>query len=575
AKASGQTFYVENIPVRGFQSSVDYRPNFGLGTIEKVDTLLVEWTNNKTTLLTDVPVNQTVTISRAEAKDNLPVIADNSIDAIFKKIENPSKLTYRHRENRFVDFDRDRLIYHMISTEGPRIAKGDVNGDGLQDVFIGGAAGQAGQLLVQRADGNFVSTNESVFRAAAGSEDVDALFFDADNDNDLDLYVAHGGNEFLGFNEQAMIDQLYINDGQGNFSRSPQFLPTFNGQSSACVTATDYDNDGDQDLFVGIRLKPGYYGLPTNGYILNNDGKGKFRNITKKIAPQLERLGMITGATWMDTDGDGDQDLVVIGEWMPITIFENDNNRFKKSTKKTGLANTSGWWNCLKTGDFDNDGDLDLVVGNHGLNSRFSASIERPISLYLNDFDRNRTPEPIVTQYNGEEAYPMILRHDLVMQLPHLKKKYLKYHNYKEQQIEDIFSKEELKGTVKREVTTLETSLVLNNGDGTFTQKALPKLAQLSPTYGLLVKDFDKDGQLDILMGGNLHGVKPEVGRYDANYGLWLKGNGDGTFVPKTSKESGFLVKGQIRDLTSLEIGDKEWVVVAKNNEKAEIFEVN
>lgn len=575
AKAAGQTFYVENIPVRGFQSSVDYRPNFGLGTIEKVDTLLVEWTNDKTTLLTDVPVNQTVTVSRTEAKDNLPVIADNSIGAIFKKIENPSKLTYQHRENRFVDFDRDRLIYHMISTEGPRMAKGDVNGDGLQDVFIGGASGQVGQLLVQQADGNFVSTNEQTFHSAAGSEDVDALFFDADNDNDLDLYVAHGGNEFLGFNEQAMLDQLYINDGQGNFSRSPQFLPTFNGQSSACVTAADYDNDGDQDLFVGIRIKPGYYGLPTNGYILNNDGKGKFRNITKKIAPQLEKLGMITDATWMDTDGDGDQDLIVVGEWMPITIFENDNNRFKKSTKKTGLANTSGWWNCLKTGDFDNDGDLDLVVGNHGLNSRFSASVERPISLYLNDFDRNRTPEPIVTQYNGEEAYPMILRHDLVMQLPHLKKKYLKYHNYKEQQIEDIFSKEELKGTIKREVTTLETSLILNNGDGTFTQKALPKLAQLSPTYGLLVKDFDKDGQLDILMGGNLYGVKPEVGRYDANYGLLLKGNGDGTFEPKTSKESGFLVKGQVRDLMNLEIGGKEWVVVAKNNEVAEIFEVN
>ena len=574
AKVGGKTFYLENIPVRGFQSSVDYRLNFGLGELEIIDTLIVEWMNDKVSLLTNVSTNQILKLSVNDATDTtIPVLATTNSEPLFKEITEATNLNIQHKENRFVDFDRDRLIYHMISTEGPRISKGDVNGDGLEDFYMGGAAGSPGRLMIQQMDGQFMASNEALFQLTAGSEDTDCLFVDIDNDGDLDLYVTHGGSEFLGFNQNEMLDQLYLNDGIGNFQRSAQFLPTFNGQSSSCVAASDYDGDGDQDLFVGIRNKPGYYGLPMNGYILNNDGNGIFRNITKKIAPDLERVGMITDVVWMDIEGDGDDDLIIVGEWMPISIFENKNGRFVERTQKAGLADSQGWWNCLKTGDFDGDGDVDLIVGNHGLNSRFSASPQKPLQLYLNDFDSNKTPEPIITQYNGNKAYPMVLRHDLVMQLPHLKKKYLKYESYKGQQITDLFTKAELKGSIVRKVSTLETSLLINNGDGTFESKPLPKAAQTAPIYGLLVKDFDKDGILDILMGGNLYGVKPEVGRYDANYGLFLKGKGDATFEPVSSKESGFLVKGQVRDLIDLRVGDKELILVAKNNDFLQVFE--
>ena len=326
------------------------------------------------------------------------------------------------------------------------------------------------------------------------------------------------------------------------------------------------------DLFVGIRLKPFLYGVSVNGYLLENNGKGFFKNITKEIAPQLLDVGLITCAAWDDMDSDGDSDLIIAGEWMPIKIFKNDKGKFTDITEQAGLTNTNGWWNTIERGDFDKDGDMDFVIGNHGLNSRFKASMEKPVTMYVNDFDKNGTAEQIICAYFGEKSFPLALKHDIEMQMPGLKKKYLKYENYKGQTMEDIFLPEQLEKALIIEVYNLETSLLINNGNGTFKCVGLPKEAQLSPTYGLLVDDFDKDGNLDILMGGNLFEAKPEVGRYDASYGNFLKGDGQNNFS-SVANNSGFLLSGQTRDILKIKAGSKQLVFVAKNNDKMQLFE--
>ena len=418
-----------------------------------------------------------------------------------------------------------------------------------------------------------VAQEQAVFKQDSVSEDTDALFFDADQDSDLDLYVASGGNEFPA-SSSALIDRLYLNDGAGQFTKSAQLLPTARFESTGAVAAADYDGDGDQDLFVGMRLRPFLYGVPVNSYILQNDGKGNFQNVTESVAPALKELGLITDATWQDIDGDQDPDLMVVGEWMPIRIFKNDNGQLVESTEAAGLAQSNGWWNKIVAQDLDGDGDVDFVVGNHGLNSRFKASREEPLRLYVNDFDKNGTAEQIISAYNEHEAYPVVLKHDLVMQMPGLKKKYLKYANYQKQRVEDIFTPEQLEKAVKREVYELATSVLINQGDGTFTLQHLPMEAQFSPVYGITVADFDQDGHEDLVLGGNFYAAKPEVGRYDASYGLFLKGNGQGDFRPIKTKDSGLVLEGEVRDMTLLATPQGPQLWIARNNEALQAWSV-
>ncbi len=565
-----QDFYVEQVPNRGFESSVDSRPNLGLGKIDTVDQIHVQWPDGTETRLKNVATNQTLELSQSTG-----VVAEKTtgtLSTIFQLIKNPPA-NYKHQENDFVDFDRDKLLYHMLSTESPRISKGDVNGDGLEDFYIGGAKDSPGALFIQSLDGQFKSMRTEAFEIDASSEDLGTALFDADNDKDLDLYVCSGSNEFS-TSSSALADRLYINDGKGNFKKSSQQLPSPIFENSSTVTSADYDHDGDQDLFVGVRSHPFLYGMPMNGYILNNDGKGNFNDVTSSVAPGLGKLGLITDASWSDIDSDGDLDLIIVGEYMPVKIFKNDKSIFTDATDQAGLSKTNGWWNSIKTADVDGDGDIDFVVANHGLNSRFKASVDHPINMFVNDFDKNGTTEQIITTFNGDKSYPFVLRHDLMSQIPSLKKKYLKYESYKDQTIQDIFNEKEMENALKLDVFELASGIFINDGKGKFSFSKLPVEAQFSTMYAIEVADFDSDGKQDILLGGNLYGVKPEAGRYDASYGVFLKGDGKADFTFVSPGISGFQVDGQIRDFAIMNSKNGKILMVARNNDTILFFKI-
>ncbi|MCB0669332.1 MAG: VCBS repeat-containing protein, partial [Saprospiraceae bacterium] len=474
-------------------------------------------------------------------------------------------LSYQHKENDFVDFDRDRLIFHMISAEGPRMSVGDVNNDLLIDLFLGGASGQPGSLFIQASDGSFRSTNEKLLEEDRQSEDEEAVFFDADGDGDADLLVVSGGNEFMR-GHMALADRLYLNDGNGGFSRKSDAFGKEVFESGSCVAPADFDGDGDIDLFIGTRLLPAVYGIPVSGYLWANDGQGNFEDVSDKVAPGLKQIGLITDAEWKDLDGDGLLDLVVVGEWMPVSIFRNDGRHLALSTD-SGLQDAKGLWNCIRIADMDSDGKPDLVLGNHGLNTRLKASYEKPITLYINDFDNNRTPEQIITMYNGEQAYPLTRRTDLVMQMPVLKKKYLYFSDYEEQTIDEILDEKALKTAAKVEVTNTASSIAWNQGNGRFSLESLPTEAQFAPVYALLIGDFDADHRPDILLGGNFYRSKPEIGMYDASYGLVLKGQESRGFLPLSSQQSGINVQGEVRDLQSISWRNNQIILIARNND--------
>ena len=573
--ANGQIFYQELNPMRGFQSTVEHRLHFGLGDIARLDSLKAVWPNGQISVLKDVAVNRELVLQQIlQAETSTEEEAFKSIKAKQKREMVLNKATiqllYRHIENAFSDFDRDRLMYAMLSTQGPKVAIGDVNGDGLEDCYIGGARATAGTLFLQQKNTTFIPKQIPIFEEDKIAEDTDCLFFDADGDRDLDLYVASGSNEFSA-TSTALKDRLYFNDGKGNFSKSQQILPAGKYESTSCVKAADYDQDGDQDLLIGIRLRPFLYGIPVDAYILENDGSGHFENVTADIAPNLEEIGMITDAAWTDVDGDKMLDLIVVGEYLPISVFKNQNGKFQR-LENDQLALSNGFWNCIKVADLDNDGDEDLILANHGLNSRLKASTEKPVSMYINDFDNNRSAEQIITTYNGKAAYPLALRHDLVMQLPELKKRYLKYENYKEQGIEDIFPSEVLERAIVLRAYEMRTSIALNDGNGNFSLSPLPAAAQLAPIYAIACDDLDKDGHLDLILGGNFYESKPEIGIYDATYGLVLMGDGSGQFKSLSPQESGLFVKGQIRDIETIKIAEKKAFLIVKNDDEVEIY---
>jgi len=572
-RAGERQWFQEMAPMRGFQSCVGQSLHFGLGDVEQVD-VVVSWPDGRWSKLQKVPVDQRLRIKQSGAETLPPGLsaAEKAPESpLFEPVRLLQEEIAPHRENAFVDFDRDRLLYHMRSREGPPMTAGDANGDGLQDFYLGGAKGQAGQLLLQQADGRFRLQAEGPWLADADAEDTDALFFDADGDGDQDLYVASGGSEFSS-SSFALIDRLYRNEGKGAFVKSPQLLPGGQPASTGTVEAADVDSDGDLDLFVGLRMRPFLYGVPADAYLLINDGNGTFEDASSVRAPGFKACGLVTDAVWADLNRDGATDLVVAGEWMPLKVFLNLEGRLVEQTEEWGMQSSNGLWQSVEAADLNADGYTDLVLGNHGWNTRLRASADKPLNMYVNDFDGNGSAEQILCVYNKEEPYPLALRHDLIEQLPSLKKQYLKYENYKNQTIEDIFSPEQLKGSVHLQVYRTGSAVAINVSGNSFQLQDLPVEAQFAPCYATLTEDYDQDGNADILMGGNFHHAKPEIGIYAASYGLMLRGDGAGGFQAVPARESGFFIRGEVRSFTRLPTEGGMVIGVGRNDDTPAFF---
>jgi hypothetical protein len=542
------TYSVAQQPIRGFQSSMDQRPHIGLPSDNSVQ-VKVTWPNGMVTIKDEVQTNQllqlemldgVVNTNLSEAPDAIIFSEINAVDA------------YVHQENNFIDFNRDRLLHHMMSTPGPKSAIGDLNKDGIQDVIIGGSKGFRSEVLLGNQQGQYKHSKEFNFSEDLAAEVTAVALLDADGDGDLDIYLGNGGIEFSKFSSE-LADQLYLNNGDGIFSPSPNVLPTASSYFNTSVVSTgDFDQDGDTDLFVGERSITAAYGVPVNGHLLRNDGTGIFADQTAILAPGFNEIGMITDANFNDIDADGDLDLVVIGEFMGIEIFLNDQGSFTK--KASELQQEKGWWSALKIADVNQDGFPDLIVGNHGENSRFKASKEQPICLFVQDFDQNGALDPVMgfTATDGK-VYPYNLRHNLIDQMKGLKKKFPDYNSFKNADLNTIFSEEALNLSTKATAVELKTSIYINDGNGGFTSIPLPKQVQMSPIFAIETGDFDLDGDIDIVLAGNLFRVKPEVGRYDASFGTFLENTGNdtiGTPIFKvTPGNKGLKVTGEVRSI--------------------------
>ncbi len=567
-----QKYFKELYPMRGVMSVVDSRLNYGLGNADTVDSLIIEWPNGNKIIETNIAANQFLTLIQSEksyVRIDSTQINRNSMLVLDSTTMIPKA---KHIESEYVDFNNEKLLYQMVSNEGPKIATADINGDGKEDFFFAGAKGQSGALYVQAKEG-FSRSTVSVFKDDELSEDTDAIFFDADGDTDLDLLVATGSPEFS-TNSFALIDHLYLNDGQGTFTKSEQLLPNGRPNATSVVINADFDADGDQDLFFGGRLVPGSYGVPSSSYILENDGKGNYQDVTQSIAPGLKELGMVTDAVWSDYDSDGDFDIIIAGHWMPIRVFENSAGKFNEVTDNVGLKNTNGFWNALEVKDLNNDGYQDIIAGNLGENSFFTARPEKPVSMYVNDFDQNGDVEQIITTYRGDKAYPIAQKKELTAQLPYLLKKYLKYSDYKEQTVEDIFSTEQLEHSLKYQVNTTSSTIFWNR-NGQFVEERLPFETQLTPIYAIWAGNIDHDKEtVEIITTGNQYRAKPQTGIYAAGYGNVMQVRENSKIKALNSKTSGLHIEGEVRDIKKLNISDKDYIVFARNNDTVQVYAI-
>ena len=556
----------ELIPSRGFQSSIDYVMTFGIGT-KKIDSLQVIWPNGKFQIVKKIANNSTINLNIGEAKLNY-VFKNNNVKPFFSE----KKASFlAHKENDYIDFDYEGLISKMLSQEGPSLAVGDINGDGNEDVFIGGAKGQSGKIYLNKGNNAFAVIAQKELETDAGFEDTAASFFDADNDGDLDLFVGSGGNEK---SDQANYkNRLYLNNGKGIFVKSKTTIPTTNNNVSV-IAPYDFDNDGDVDVFVGSRSVPGVYGIDPKHLLLENDGKGNFTNVIDKKAFKLNTAGMITDAVWEDIDNDSKKDLIVVGDWMAPQIFKNTGRRL--AVFKSNLTSYSGFWNSVNCVDLNNDGKKDFIFGNKGTNTTYKASVEKPMKLFTNDFDNNGTIEQITTCSIEGKDMPINLKQELAKQIPSIKKKNLSYADYAKKSVQEIFAQDVVANSLQKTAVIQESVVAINKGNGQFQIKILPKEVQFSSVNTSCVMDVNKDGILDIILGGNQYEFKPQFGRLDANHGSVLLGNKKGNFSWLPYANSGFFLTGEVQKIKTIKNKNNTTAILAVlNNNTPKLYTSN
>ena len=557
----------ENIVTRGYLSSVEPGVFFGLGSVSKIDSVEVIWTDSKISKFQNIKSNTTLIAKYASAKNGK--IKKNKPNTIFNQIKSSEiGISYSHKENEYDDYLRETLIPHKLSQNGPFSATGDVNGDGLEDLFIGGASGQSGELYLQQENGLFKKNLSQPWKLDKSAEDLGCVFFDADGDKDLDLYVTSGGGEFKDGNS-LLKDRLYLNNGQGVFRKDETALPNIYANSQT-VKVADIDKDGDLDLFVGTRLIAGKYPFPASSYLLINEG-GKFKDLTDKIAPDLHKIGMVTDAVFTDIDKDGDEDLMLVGEWMQITLLENQKGKFVNSSKKWGLNDTRGMWWSITESDLDKDGDMDYIVGNLGKNNKFKATNEHPFKVYANDFDNNGTNDIVLAKFYKEDYVPQRGRECSSNQMPFIAKKFKNYNSFAASKLKDILPKQGLKDAVTYEIKNFE-SIILINENGKLVQKPLPFLAQVSPIKSSFVRDFNKDGNKDILIVGNHYAAEVETTRYDAGIGCVLLGDGKNNFQVITPLKSGLYDPFDSRNISLIKEKNQNLLLITNNNKEPSVF---
>lgn len=547
--AGGETQYLEQFPSRGYLSSVSPVLHFGLGPSERIDSLHVVWPDGRAQTLYDIAADQQLTLNQQEATE--PGSRSSEDSTLYTSV--PSPLDFRHRMEEGVDdFRRQPLMVNPKSFAGPALAQSDVNGDGREDLFVGGGPGQAGQLYLQQASGRFAARPQPAFASDRASDDVDAVFLDADGDGDRDLYVASGGYSYFSENDPALQDRLYFNDGTGRFSKREGAVPQMR-TSTGAVAAADVNGDGLHDLFAGGRVVPGRYPERPPSFLLLNDGQGRFVDRTAQWAPRLQSLGMVSDAVWHDLDGNGSPELVVVGEWMPIQVFSISDGTLTDRTTDFFRRPYHGLWNTVRVADLNSDGEPDLVAGNLGRNSQLHASVDKPAELYYDDFDRNGSIDPILSLYMGDQRYPFILLDRLREESLMIGSRFSSYTQYAEATLEEVLTRAEIQEAEMLKAVHLETTLFTMTEAGTFESASLPIQAQYAPVFSAEVLDYNDDGHSDLILSGNINEARMRFGKYDANYGVLLTGDGAGRFQYVPQHQSGLKLRGDVRG--TLQVG--------------------